>query len=107
MQVHNPNDVQVELRELNYRVQMGGRAMYSGRRAAQATLPPRGDMQLVVPAVVPRDSLDSLESPASLRIDGSLSYLTPGALSQLLRDAGFPRARTRFAHDGSAEFMVE
>lgn len=102
LELTNPADVPIELREVSYRLRVDGRDVYSGRRAAQATLPAGGSVQVVMPAVLSLTEHPRENSPERYLLSGSLSYIRPGAIARMLRDVGMPRPRVGFAHEGQA-----
>ncbi len=99
----NPHDSPIELRELTYRVHVDGRSVYTGRRAAQATLPALGTTSLTVPAVIP---IERIGEATDYNISGRLIYIRPGVVPQLLRDIGLPRPRVSFAHADRAHWTT-
>ena len=105
VELRNPNDEELELREFNYRVEIAGREVYAGRRAAQATLPARGSRVIELPAVVHLDTMaiSAIEADGvRYAIRGSLTYLAPGAIAEILFDSGVRKPEVRFGHEGIA-----
>lgn len=99
VEVSNSSDVAVSLREIEYRLQLDGQTVYSGRRAAQSTLPAGGTVQLVLPAIIAREQSARIDAER-YQLGGNVSYITPGVLARLLRDVGMPRPRVSFSDSG-------
>ena len=101
----NLNNEPIELKQFDYTVSVDGRRIYSGRRAAQATLSALGEASVVLPAIVTYEAAGwtSAERPdtADWSINGSVLYLTPGALAEILLDTRFREPRAAFRGDGS------
>lgn len=93
----NPNRDPLPLRTVRYSLSMDGREVFRGERSAEATLPPRGRQRFVVPAVVQDDeALD--ERSYSFR--GTVEFLEPGTLAELLFDSNVRRSRGSFRESG-------
>jgi hypothetical protein len=95
-------------------------AVYTGRRATHTTLSPREqapELRLSIPAVIRRDGHQK-DVPSSefhvpsdgpselgiqyselrwLAVEGTLEYVPPGQLTEMLLDLGLPRPKARFA----------
>ncbi len=101
----NRNDAPVELIEFEYNLEVDGRSVYSGRRDAQATVPAGGTWSLRVPAVIPFSdvgfSTSTMPEQVQYDVGGSLLYISPGALAEVLMDAGIYRPTTGFGAAGS------
>ncbi len=100
----NSNSEPVELYEFTYGITINGSGTYRGRWAASATLPSNGSRQLVIPAVVRYDQLGWTESsvPAEARFDvsGSLLYIAPGDIAEILFDTGVRKPTVSFSGQG-------
>lgn len=105
LEVTNPNETPLELRELEYQLNVDGRQVYSGRRAAQTTLPSAGNTQVQVPAVIPADIWQDGDRNYSLT--GTLIYVSQGQFAELLLDMGLPRPRASFAGRGELAGTTE
>jgi LEA14-like dessication related protein len=101
----NPNSKPLELIEFNYVLHVDDAAVYSGRRDAQTTLPARGQWTLTIPAVVPFSDVPwdiaSMPDQARYEMHGTLLYISPGALAEVLMDAGLYRPTTGFGAAGA------
>lgn len=100
----NPNDEELELRQFNYSLTVNGKKVYSGRRAAEATLRAAGEKRLFLPAVLRYDLLGwddrSRPSEVGYSLSGSLLYVTPGEIAEILLDTGVRKPRVRFSEAG-------
>lgn len=104
LEMTNPGDEAIELREMRYDVQLGGRHVFSGRRAAQATLQPGERFEVIMPAVISLSELPGSEA-SPYHISGSITYITPGVVARMLRDLGLPRPSVGFTHQGQADWQ--
>lgn len=100
----NPNPEALELRQFDYALAVDGRKVYSGRRSAEATLRAGGTKRLFIPAVVRYDLMgwDARAHPAEVgySLNGSLLYVTPGEIAEILLDTGVRKPRIRFSDTG-------
>ena len=99
LELVNPNPDPVRLREFRYALLVDGTPVYRGRRAAEATLSAGGTRQLAIPAVL---ASTAIGKPVELRytLTGSLEYLSPGELAEILFDTGVQRTRVSFQESG-------
>jgi hypothetical protein len=104
LRMENPNIEPLELDEVHYRVSIDGREVYRGRRSAEATLSAGGDKILRLPAVVtPVQGGDATPPVGEVEyaISGTLWYLTPGELAEILFDSGVRRPSVGFRQAGA------
>ena len=80
----NPNDEPIPLRAVSYRVQINGEQVFEGVRSPETTLHVYSDSEFVLPAVIPSAYLRGEIDYALL---GSVQYIPPGRLSEVLFDA--------------------
>lgn len=106
LDLENPNTETLELRQFDYRVSIDGRRAYTGRRAAEASLAAGMTKRLTVPAVLRFDEMgwDAGARPAEVTygLSGSLLYVTPGEIAEILLDTGVRKPRARFSGKGKA-----
>lgn len=103
---HDNGDV-LPLREARYTLELNGATVFSGVRSAQCTLSRFGSQQFTIPAAVPAASLAGLSGGSvSYRLSGSLSYVTPGALAELLYDTGVSRPTVGFSQQGTLDLTA-
>lgn len=80
----NPNNEPIPLRTVSYRVQINGEQVFEGIRSPETTLHTFSDSEFVLPAVIPSAYLQGKIDYALL---GSVQYIPPGRLSEVLFDA--------------------
>lgn len=108
----NPNPQELELQEFRYTVAVDGRQVFQGRRSAEASLPAEGGKRVRIPGVVRYDQMNWSAPPApgtpagsppeeaNYRVSGTLTYIVPGALAEILFDTGVRRPRVGFSGEG-------
>ncbi|MBL0922827.1 MAG: LEA type 2 family protein [Phycisphaerales bacterium] len=96
----NPNAVQLPMREVSYALEVDGRRVFSGQRSAEATLRRLGSQRFLLPAVVPASEFEGDLSGAEYRVHGTVVYLAPGAIAELLFDTGLSRPTVSFSGTG-------
>lgn len=100
----NPNAESLQLLEVSYELSIDGQVVYEGRRAAQRTLGPRTEADMELPAVIPFARIgwgeEALPRDAKYQLRGSLQYVTPGYIAEILFDTGVRRPRISFADQG-------
>ena len=109
LELQNPNPEPIELREFHYRLSMNGQEVYVGRRAASITLHAHALQTIELPAVMRyhlfgwtrRDRPQSL----SYELKGTLLYMTPGELAEILLDIGVRRPTVTFAKVGRLDLI--
>jgi len=96
----NPNDEPLKLLSFSYQVKMDGLKVYQGERAAEATLAANEQRQVIIPAVIRfADAGGSVAAPPAniiYSISGSLQYITPGEIAQILFDSGVRKPKAGF-----------
>jgi LEA14-like dessication related protein len=80
----NPNAEPIPLRTVTYRVEINGEQVFDGVRSPETTLHTYSESEFVLPAVVPVEFLSGSIDYALL---GSVQYIPPGRLSEVLFDA--------------------
>ncbi len=104
----NTNQDELPLEVANYSLSIDGKRVFTGRRSPEATLRRFGTQRITLPAAIP------LEDPAEgdalttglhrYRLEGSITYLAPGVLADVLFDARVYRPSTRFRDQGQIDF---
>ena len=104
----NANEVELPLVVITYRLMLNGREVFRGVRSPEATLRRLGTQQIKLPAVVNFDEhVAAMEPPIRYRLEGRLTYITPGSIAQILFDTGVRRPRARFRSSGTLELSEE
>jgi len=80
----NENDEPIPLRTVSYRVQIGDEVLFQGVRSPETTLHTYSSHEFVLPAVLPTDRL---RGSIEYTLIGSVQYIPPGRLSEVLFDA--------------------
>lgn len=105
LDAYNDNEIALPLREIEYSVSLEGREVFRGTRSAEATLRRKGVQQLSLPAVI---ALEPGEVPPGgvqeFRLRGTLTYVTPGKIAELLFDTGVRVPSVGFATQGEIDF---
>lgn len=100
----NDNPDALPLLEIRYSLALDGERVFSGVRSAQATLPRFGGQQIVLPAAVALGpGRTSPEGRVRYLLSGEVSYLTPGAISQVLFDTAVRRPKVSFRKEGELD----
>lgn len=87
------------LREVEYEVWLHGKPVFKGTRSAMATVRAYGTQDFTLPAAIPAQ----LETPAAYSIQGTITYLVPGALAEALFDLNVLKPKTSFRGRGVVE----
>jgi len=103
LELTNANADPVPLVEFNYVADMDGRRVFDSRRAAQATLRRLGTQTLVLPVVIPASKTVALAGLHALVVSGTLSYIAPGQLGEVLFDTGVRVPRVSFTETVQVE----
>ena len=104
IQLENPTRKPIQLELYNYTLFVdteSGSNRWSGEWSALRTLPAGRTVDMVIPAVVPYDFAEAMET-ARWRVSGWISYKAPGRLAQILFDTGFRRPEHGFSGQGTA-----
>lgn len=86
----NPSTDQASLNIFRYRVSAGGEA-FTGERMALRTIPPRTTVIVDLPAVLPRDTGDTID------VSGTVDYQSPRTVDMILYRIGFYRPSASFS----------
>lgn len=106
----NDNTDTLPLRSVEYRLEMDGQQVFTGTRSAEATLRRKGVQQVVLPAVMSTQSAGGgggkaqpASGPRRFRLSGTMYYITPGQLAEVLFDAGVRTPSVSFGFDGEID----
>lgn len=80
----NENGEPIPLRTVSYRVEIGDEVLFEGVRSPETTLHTYSSHEFVLPAVLPADRL---RGRIEYALVGSVQYIPPGRLSEVLFDA--------------------
>lgn len=103
LELTNTNPDPVPLVEFNYTADMDGRRVFDSRRAAQATLRRLGTQTLILPVVIPAGGAGIPTGLHALVVSGTLSYIAPGQLGEVLFDTGVRVPRVSFSETVQVE----
>ncbi len=82
----NPNPDPIPLRQVQYRVQLDGVQVFEGVRSPESTLHTYSSHEFALPAVLDLESLSG-SGLIEYRLIGTVQYIPPGRLSEVLFDA--------------------
>jgi hypothetical protein len=104
LDAYNDNEIPLPLRDVTYSVTLDGREVFRGTRSAEATLRRKGVQQLRLPAVIAIEPGDSPPTGMQeFRLSGTLTYVTPGKIAELLFDTGVRVPSVGFATEGQID----
>lgn len=105
LRAENDNEVALPLREVDYTARVGegsGALTFTGRRSPEATLRRKGSQDIVLPVAL-RLGEGGAGRPTGVvpfSLSAELTYLTPGALADVLFDADVRRPVTSVSASG-------
>jgi LEA14-like dessication related protein len=102
--LHNPNNEPLTLLDFEYDLDVDGRRVFEGKRAAETTLAARGSKNVAIPVVIPYETakwFNGLPPETQYQLKGQLRYLTPGKIFQVLFDLGVRRPTVGFSDAGT------
>lgn len=99
LSLHNDADVPVKLDMWSYHLQAAG-ATYSGRWSAGITVPPMETVNASIPAVIPNSA--SPGPKCAWSSGGSVTYLAPSRIAEVLFELGLNRPSTTFSGRGDS-----
>lgn len=105
----NPNSQPLELQDLYYTLSVDGEQVYEGRRSAESTVTADGAISITIPAVVQFDRVGHERVPGEIAygLRGSLSYMTPDTIAEMLFDANIWRPSVSFGTEGRLTFEAD
>ncbi|MDX9910632.1 MAG: LEA type 2 family protein [Phycisphaerales bacterium] len=107
LDLRNENDIALPLRSLSYSVTVDGREVFRGERSPEATLARFSAQTIEIPAAVRFGEggvePDLISGEREVRVDGTIRYLAPGALAELLFDTGLRRPKVTFTREARVE----
>jgi len=102
----NDNADPMPLRTAAYTLTLDGHAVFAGQRSPEATIPSFGSQRFELPAVIPYD-YDIPVGTAKYTITGTVSYLEPGRLKEVLFDTDVRVPEAPLAVGGTIDFGNE
>lgn len=103
----NSNDVALPLRDVVYTVDIDGQRVFEGTRSPEATLRRSGTQQIKLPAVVNiTRSGDSALASSRFRVSGTMRYITPGQIAEILFDTGVRVPSVSFSGEGDVNLSA-
>jgi hypothetical protein len=108
MMADNPSGEALPLRDVEYEVSLHGKPVFKGTRSAQATVRRFGTQDFTLPCAIPL----SPDQPAPsgtvpYTIQGTITYLVPGALAEALFDMDVLRPTTSFEGRGVVDLSAK
>lgn len=103
LEAKNDNGEPMPLRTAAYTLSVDGRAVFEGRRSPEATIPAFGTQRFELPAVIPYE-LGIPTGSAPYAITGTVSYLEPGRLQEILFDSGARVPEAPLSVGGTIDF---
>lgn len=100
----NSNEFELPLERVSYTLRLDGQRVFSGTRSAEATIRRLGTQQITLPAAIDLSKYNVPTGEVDYELSGSVVYVTPGELAELLFDAGVRRPKAKFRHRGSLDF---
>lgn len=100
----NPNEVDLPLERVRYALSLDGRRVFEGTRSAEATVRRLGTQQLTLPVAIDLSRFAAPTGDTTYELTGSVVYVTPGEIAQLLFDAEVRRPRATFRQRGTLDF---
>lgn len=102
LEAQSTAEEQLPLKEVRYRVLLDGREVFSGLRSPEATLRRFGTQRLFLPAVVPAGVADQ----GAYEVEGTLTYIEPGTIAEVLFDFGVRMPKVSFTGAGSTSVGI-
>lgn len=105
LELVNRGSEPLRLREFRYQLSVDGKPVFQGRRAAEATLGAGATRRMQVPVVLRYDRVGwtATDRPAEIpyTMSGSLLYVSPGELAEILFDTGVRKPTVGFGGKGT------
>jgi Late embryogenesis abundant protein len=109
LDAENRNDVALPLREVEYTLELNGQSVFTGTRSAEQTLRRLGSQQIRLPAVVNlarSPGAGELTGPTPFRLSGTMKYVTPGQIAEILFDQGVRVPSVAFSQSGEVDLSA-
>lgn len=99
----NANGFELPLREVEYRLELEGEEVFTGRRSAEVTLPADSTGEVMLPVSVAFEEGRGLPASMAYSLSGRVTYELPGAIAELLFDNRIRKPRVGFGERGVLE----
>ena len=99
----NANGFELPLREVDYRLELDGETVFTGRRSAEVTLAAGSTGEVRLPVSVPIVEGRGLPASMEYELSGRVTYVLPGAIAELLFDNQIRKPRVGFGERGVLE----
>ncbi|MGV6815118.1 MAG: LEA type 2 family protein [Phycisphaerales bacterium] len=86
IEAKNPNREPIPLKEIQYAVTIDGQEVFTGLRSPEVSLHTYATQTFTLPAVLPMNTVGSA-GEIQYRLNGSVEYIPPGRLAEVLFDA--------------------
>ncbi len=100
----NTNEVDLPLERVRYALRLNGQRVFEGTRSAEATVRRLGTQQFMLPAAINLAEFEMPEGDVEYELTGTVVYVTPGEIAQLLFDAGVRKPKSSFRERGTLDF---
>ncbi len=100
----NANEVDLPLERVRYQLVLNGQKVFEGTRSAEATVRRLGTQQFTLPASIDLSRFAMPEGDVEYELTGSVVYVTPGEIAQILFDADVRKPRSSFRERGTLDF---
>jgi hypothetical protein len=105
--ISNTNDEPLRLEYYKYYVTTGGKTVYSGKAAAELTIPRWASITSSIPFVIRREDI-GMQDVVTWKLEGTLSYIPPTAVAETLLKTGVLEPTTTVrAHGAVAVPVIE
>ena len=102
----NTNDIELPFRTVRYSFDLDGRTVFTGERSPEATLRRRGAQRFVLPVTVPASVVSAAPGARPYRLSGTIGYVAPGQLAEVLFDLGVSNPTVAFSASGEVDLSA-
>ncbi len=105
IEASNPNGREVPLYEADYALLLNGQHVFQGVRTPEATLRRYGVQSFSLPVVVAADQMPA-GTQIPYRFEGTITYVMPGALAEILFDRDLRRPKATLSDSGTLDLST-
>jgi len=106
----NRNSEPLPLRDVRYSMSVNGRQVFEAVRSGEATIPRFGQTEFTVPVALTlgegRDLPDGPVGQVPYELNGTVEYLLPGTIAEVLFDSDIRRPKASFSESGRLDFTA-